>query len=93
MFRLALSTGWILLALDRTLASLYETNQTLTSRVDQLATLHAIGREIPSSVDPRRVFGIIERECRKIFEVDDYRGRGAGSEPGQTGVDQAGAVG
>jgi len=68
---LALSTGWILLALDRTLACLSEANNALTSRVDQLATLHAIGREIPSSLDPQRVFGIIERECRKIFEVDD----------------------
>jgi diguanylate cyclase (GGDEF)-like protein len=42
----------------------------LSRRNTELATLHAIGREIVSSFRPDRVFATIERECRKIFEFD-----------------------
>lgn len=38
-------------------------------RQSELLTLHAIGREVLATVDSDRIFGIIERECRKIFDV------------------------
>jgi len=49
---------------------LQETHDALSARVTELATLHAIGREILSSLDPERVFVIVDRECRKILELD-----------------------
>jgi len=42
----------------------------LSSRTTELLTLHAIGREVVSSLRPERVFSVLERECRKIFEFD-----------------------
>jgi diguanylate cyclase (GGDEF)-like protein len=57
-------------ALDRALSDLRVTNDVLAARLTELATLHAIGREMLSSLDPTRVFSVVERECRKIFEVD-----------------------
>ena len=41
----------------------------LRARSAELTTLHAIGREVLATVDTERIFAIIERECRKIFEV------------------------
>ena len=48
------------------------TNDALASRLSELATLHAIGREILSTLDPERIFAIVERECRKIFDVEFF---------------------
>ena len=48
------------------------TNDALASRVSELATVHAIGREILATLDPQRIFEIVERECRKIFDVDFF---------------------
>ena len=45
------------------------TNEALASRVSELATVHAIGREILATLDPQRIFEIVEYECRKIFDV------------------------
>ena len=59
--------------LDRTLTDLRHNQRALDSRVTELATLHAIGREIASSLEPGRVFALVERECRKIFLVDHCR--------------------
>jgi diguanylate cyclase (GGDEF)-like protein len=56
--------------LDRTVTDLRSKQSALDSRVTELATLHAIGREIASSLEPGRVFSLVERECRKIFRVD-----------------------
>ena len=56
--------------LDAAMGDLRKTNAALASRVTELATLHAIGREIASSLEPKRVFTILERECRKIFMLD-----------------------
>jgi diguanylate cyclase (GGDEF)-like protein len=47
-------------------------NDSLAERVTELATLHAVGREIVSSLDLRRVISIIDRECRKILLVDEF---------------------
>ena len=56
--------------LHRARTHLAETHDSLSARVTELATLHAIGREILSSLDPERVFVIVDRECRKILELD-----------------------
>jgi diguanylate cyclase (GGDEF)-like protein len=60
----------MLVTLARTLQALRRTNLSLASRVGELHTLHAIGREILSSLEPERVFAIIDRGCREIFDVD-----------------------
>ena len=59
-------------ALARAMDDVQSTNAALASRVLELATVHAIGREILSTLDPERIFEIVERECRKIFEVDFF---------------------
>ena len=60
----------MLVVLAQTLKALRRTNRALASRVGELDTLHAIGREILSSLEPGRVFKIIDRGCRDIFDVD-----------------------
>jgi len=55
---------------DRTLVELRESNSALSSRLTELATLNDIGRQILSSMEPTRVFSILDRECRRIFLVD-----------------------
>ena len=69
---LLLLAGYALTALARALDTLRATNDALASRVTELATLHAIGREILSTLDPERIFAIVERECRKIFDADFF---------------------
>lgn len=64
--------GYALAALARALGELTATNDALASRVSELATLHAIGREILATLDPERIFAIVERECRKILSVDFF---------------------
>jgi diguanylate cyclase (GGDEF)-like protein len=59
-------------ALARALDDVKATNDALASRVSELATVHAIGREILATLEPQRIFEIVERECRKIFEVDFF---------------------
>lgn len=56
--------------LARTRRHLRRVTDDLSRRNTELATLHAIGREIVSSFRPDRVFATVERECRKIFEFD-----------------------
>jgi diguanylate cyclase (GGDEF)-like protein len=56
--------------LQQSRTSLRQTHDSLSARVTELATLHAIGREILSSFDPSRVFAIVDRECRKILDLD-----------------------
>ncbi len=46
--------------------------ESLSDRLTELATIHSISREIVSSVDLARVFGTLERECRKILDVDFF---------------------
>ena len=69
---LVLLAGHLLRKLDRALAELRRINDALGARATELATLHAIGREIVSSLDTSRVFSIIDRECGKIFDVDFF---------------------
>ncbi len=47
-----------------------EAQGALATRVAEISTIHAIGREIQATLDPERIFAIVERECRKIFEID-----------------------
>ena len=60
----------VLSRLSHTQNAWHKANGDLTDRVSELDTLHAIGREIVSSLNPQRVFRIVDRECRKIFDVD-----------------------
>jgi len=69
---LLLVAAYALAALARALAGVKSTNDALASRVSELATVHAIGREILATLDPERIFAIVERECRKIFDVDFF---------------------
>jgi diguanylate cyclase (GGDEF)-like protein len=59
-------------ALARALDDVKATNDALACRVSELAIVHAIGREILATLDPQRIVEIVERECRKIFEFDDF---------------------
>lgn len=59
--------------LDRALADLRATNDALAARLAELASLHAIGREMLSSLNPVKVLAVVERECRKILDVEDLR--------------------
>jgi diguanylate cyclase (GGDEF)-like protein len=56
--------------LDRAVRGLDQTQDELTARVTELGTLHAIGKEILSSPDQDRILRIVDRECRKIFDID-----------------------
>jgi GGDEF domain-containing protein len=67
---LAAGFVWTLSRLGRAERELDETRQALCRRAMELDTLHAVGREIVSTLLPRRIFAILERECRKIFDVD-----------------------
>lgn len=58
--------------LQRSLGRFRDTDQALAARLTELGTLHVIGREILSSMEPARVFGALDRECRKIFDVDSF---------------------
>jgi diguanylate cyclase (GGDEF)-like protein len=42
----------------------------LTARLTELGTLHSVGREILAAVEPDRVLAVVDRECRKIFDVE-----------------------
>jgi diguanylate cyclase (GGDEF)-like protein len=53
-------------------AALRRAEGALTARTTEIATLHAIGREILATLDTERVFAIVERECRKVFDVDRF---------------------
>jgi len=69
---LLVATAYALHVLALALHGVRTTNDALASRVSELATLHAIGREILSTLDPERIFAIVERECGKIFDVDFF---------------------
>jgi diguanylate cyclase (GGDEF)-like protein len=44
----------------------------LSTRLSDLSTLHSISREIVASMDQKRIFAGLERECRKSFDVDFF---------------------
>jgi diguanylate cyclase (GGDEF)-like protein len=67
-----LATAWMLRHLDRTQSHLRTTERALSRRITELATLHAIAREIVASRDRSRLFRILERECAKILDVTGF---------------------
>jgi len=69
---LVLTAGWAIGRLESLRGELRSTRGALDDRLTELATLHAVGREMLTSVDPDRIAGIIERECRKILAVDRF---------------------
>jgi diguanylate cyclase (GGDEF)-like protein len=42
----------------------------IADRETELATLHALGLEVVTSLRPERVFATLERGCRKVFDFD-----------------------
>ena len=58
--------------LARQSRALADANAALASRVTELATLHAAGREILATTEPATISAIVERECRKILDVDAF---------------------
>lgn len=58
--------------LNAALSEVRRGDEALAARLSELQTLHAIAREITASADPERITAIVERECRKIFEVDTF---------------------
>ncbi|HVQ35200.1 MAG TPA: GGDEF domain-containing protein [Candidatus Bathyarchaeia archaeon] len=62
----------VLRAWRRDRLALAAVEDALTRRATALATLHAVGREILATLDAERVFAIVERECRKVFDVDTF---------------------
>lgn len=49
-----------------------EADRALANRSAELAVLQSLAREILTSVDPDRLFRIVERECRKILPCDFF---------------------
>jgi diguanylate cyclase (GGDEF)-like protein len=62
----------VLRAWRRDREALAVSRDALTRRGTELATLHAVGREILATVDAAKVFAIVERECRKVFPLDTF---------------------
>ncbi len=69
---LAVLAAWATASIESADAELRIVNDSLAARVTELATLHATGREIVSSLDLRRVITIADRECRKILDIDEF---------------------
>lgn len=61
-----------LLRLDRAQRESRRQAEELASRLGELNTIHAIGREILSTMDPAHAFATLERECRKIFDFERF---------------------
>jgi diguanylate cyclase (GGDEF)-like protein len=59
-----------LVRLERVKLALGGAQRSLEARLTELGALHAIGEEILSTLDAETVFRLLDRECRKIFDVD-----------------------
>jgi len=59
-----------LVRLDVALRDARLANDALEDRRAELGTLHAVGQGILSSMDRSRLFALLDRECRKIFDID-----------------------
>ena len=66
---LILLGAWTLRKLAVLRSELQSANDSLAARVNELDTLHSIGREIVASLDLQKVYIIVERECRKILDI------------------------
>jgi diguanylate cyclase (GGDEF)-like protein len=72
LLTLLVVAAYALSKLAGALSELKRANDALAARISELATLHAIGRELLATIDPERIVAIVERECRKVFEVDSF---------------------
>jgi diguanylate cyclase (GGDEF)-like protein len=64
--------AYALRASSRATRELASKRAVFSARNAELQTLHAIGGELLATQDQERIFGIIERECRKIFDVSFF---------------------
>ncbi len=62
--------GVVLAGLFRNQLAFRRSRTQLHSRLAELETLHTIGREVLSCLDPQRVFAVVDRECRKVLVAD-----------------------
>jgi diguanylate cyclase (GGDEF)-like protein len=70
---LVLAGALLLLALSRlagVVARLGKAEAGVSRSTAELAALHAVAREVVADPRPHRVFVVLERECRKVFEFD-----------------------
>ncbi|MCP3980029.1 MAG: sensor domain-containing diguanylate cyclase [bacterium] len=67
-----LAAQMALIHLARTRGALGRSRHDLASRLSELETLHSIGSEILTTLDPVRLCSILERECRRVFDWDDF---------------------
>jgi diguanylate cyclase (GGDEF)-like protein len=63
---------YALTALSRTARELAAAREALTSRLAELATLEALGRDLATTHEPERILSIVERECRKVLPADEF---------------------
>jgi diguanylate cyclase (GGDEF)-like protein len=66
---MVLITLSVLKRLEHERGRLERTHESLNSRVAELAVLHDVGRDILASLDPERVYRLIDRESRKFLDV------------------------
>ena len=66
---MVLITLAVLKQLDQQRCRLRRTHESLSSRVAELAVLHDVGQDILESLDPERVYRLIDRESRKFLDV------------------------
>jgi len=67
---LVLAVQAALIRWGRLRGELRRSRRDLASRMSELDTLHAVGRDILASIEPARVCSVIDRESRKILDVD-----------------------
>ncbi len=67
---LAALTALTVWRLGRARRRLSRVERDLESRMAELETLHSIGREVAAVLGRQRIFAVLERECRKIFDFD-----------------------
>jgi len=66
---MALITLLVLDRLEQARGRLRQTHESLASRVAELTVLHDVGRDILASLDPERVYRLIDRESSKFLDV------------------------
>lgn len=69
---LVAAAGWAMATVTRADRRARHAQRSLEARVSELATLHSVGKEIVSAHDLARVATLLDRECRKILDVERF---------------------
>ena len=62
----------LLVRLDQAQRELRRVKRALDSRTAELLTVHAVGQELRSIPDHRRLGPLLDRECRKLFDPEGF---------------------